>query len=104
MLGSVGKLRMPGTGRPSGAITIYDIVGREIDSPELGVVAATLGLISPMARLIFGSMLSHAATSTALRILFLWPGGIKIHWIAGSCGRSPEFYSVVLLRACCANA
>ncbi len=52
-------------------IVLLFLIGREIDGPEVGLVAATLGLISPMARLIFGSMLSHAATATAL-LAALW--------------------------------
>jgi len=47
------------------------LTGRELDGPVLGLAAAALGLISPMARLIFGSMLSHAAASTLL-LAALW--------------------------------
>jgi hypothetical protein len=38
--------------------------GREIDGPVTGLLAATLGLLSPQVRLIFGSLLSHAAAAT----------------------------------------
>jgi len=47
------------------------LTGRELDGPALGLVAATLALISPMARLIFGSMLSHSAAATLL-LAALW--------------------------------
>jgi len=47
-------------------ILLLYLTGRELDSPVLGLAAAALGLISPMARLIFSSMLSHAAASTLL--------------------------------------
>ncbi len=52
-------------------IVLLYLTGRELDGPELGLGAATLGLISPMARLIFGSMLSHAAGAT-LVLAALW--------------------------------
>jgi len=52
-------------------ILLLYLTGRELDSPVLGLAAAALGLISPMARLIFGSLLSHAAASTLL-LAALW--------------------------------
>jgi len=52
-------------------ILLLYLTGRELDGPVLGLAAATLGLISPMTRLIFGSMLSHAAASTLL-LATLW--------------------------------
>lgn len=52
-------------------ILLLYLTGRELDGPVLGLGAATLGLISPMTRLIFGSMLSHAAASTLL-LAALW--------------------------------
>ncbi len=52
-------------------ILLLYLTGRELDGPVLGLAAATLGLISPMTRLIFGSMLSHAAASTLL-LAALW--------------------------------
>ena len=52
-------------------IVLLYLTGRELSNPVLGLAAATLGLISPMARLIFGSMLSHAAASTLL-LAALW--------------------------------
>jgi hypothetical protein len=52
-------------------ILLLYLTGRELDSPVLGLAAAALGLISPMARLIFGGMLSHAAASTLL-LAALW--------------------------------
>ncbi len=52
-------------------ILLLYLTGRELNGPVLGLAAAVLGLISPMARLIFGSMLSHAAASTLL-LATLW--------------------------------
>jgi hypothetical protein len=52
-------------------ILLLFLTGRELDGPILGLAAATLGLFSPMTRLIFGSMLSHAAASTLL-LAALW--------------------------------
>jgi len=52
-------------------ILLLYLTGRELDGQVLGLAAATLGLISPMTRLIFGSMLSHAAASTLL-LAALW--------------------------------
>jgi hypothetical protein len=52
-------------------ILLLYLTGRELDGPILGLAAATLGLFSPMTRLIFGSMLSHAAASTLL-LAALW--------------------------------
>ena len=52
-------------------ILLLYLTGRELDGPILGLAAAGLGLISPMTRLIFGSMLSHAAASTLL-LAALW--------------------------------
>lgn len=40
--------------------------GRELQGPALGLTAATLGVISPMGRLIFSSMLSHALAATLI--------------------------------------
>jgi hypothetical protein len=40
--------------------------GCEIDGPPAGLVAAALGLISPLARVLSGSMLSHAAAATLI--------------------------------------
>jgi hypothetical protein len=51
-------------------ILLY-LAGRELDGPVTGILAATLGLLSPMARLIFGSMLSHAAAATLI-LAGLW--------------------------------
>ncbi len=47
------------------------LTGRELDGPAIGLIAATLAVLSPMARLIFGSMLSHAAAATLL-LAALW--------------------------------
>ena len=52
-------------------VVLLYLTGRELDGPALGLVAATLALISPMARLIFGSFLSHAAAATLL-LAALW--------------------------------
>jgi 4-amino-4-deoxy-L-arabinose transferase-like glycosyltransferase len=46
-------------------ILLY-LAGREIDGPILGLTAATLGLLSPLVRLISGSLLSHAAAASFL--------------------------------------
>jgi hypothetical protein len=47
------------------------LAGRELDGPVTGLLAATLGVLSPMARLIFGSLLSHAAAATLI-LAGLW--------------------------------
>ena len=47
-------------------ILMLYIAGRELHGPALGLTAATLGVISPMARLIFASMLSHALAATLI--------------------------------------
>jgi len=72
------------------AVGMPYLTGRELDSPVLGLATAALGLISPMARLIFGSMLSHAAASTLL-LAALWLGlvarrrrGWQVAALAGS--------------------
>ncbi len=44
-------------------ILLY-LTGREIDGPILGLTAAALGLLSPLVRLISGSLLSHAAAAS----------------------------------------
>jgi hypothetical protein len=51
-------------------ILLY-LTGREIDGPILGLTAAALGLLSPLVRLISGSLLSHAAAATIL-LCGLW--------------------------------
>jgi hypothetical protein len=52
-------------------VVLLYLTGRELDGPALGLTAATLALVSPMARLIFGSMLSHSAAATLL-LAALW--------------------------------
>ncbi|MFC2144647.1 hypothetical protein ACFLQM_03060 [Acidobacteriota bacterium] len=52
-------------------VVLLYLTGRELDGPVTGFLAATLGMLSPMARLIFGSMLSHAAASTLI-LAGLW--------------------------------
>ncbi len=47
-------------------VVLLYFAGRELQGPTLGLTAATLGLISPMARLIFGSMHSHALAATLI--------------------------------------
>jgi hypothetical protein len=47
-------------------VMLLYLAGREIDGPVTGILAAALGVLSPMARLIFGSMLSHAAAATLI--------------------------------------
>ena len=47
-------------------IILLFLTGREIDGPVTGLLAATLAVVSPMGRLIFGSMLSHAAAATLI--------------------------------------
>ena len=51
-------------------ILLY-LTGRELDGPVTGLLAATLCVVSPMARLIFGCMLSHAAAATLI-LAGLW--------------------------------
>ncbi len=71
-------------------ILLLYLSGRELDGPVLGLAAATLGLFSPMTRLIFGSMLSHAAASILL-LAALWltlvarrSSGWKVSALAGA--------------------
>jgi hypothetical protein len=45
-------------------VVLLYLTGREIDGPILGLTAATLGLLSPLVRLISGSLLSHAASAS----------------------------------------
>jgi hypothetical protein len=52
-------------------VMLLYLTGRELDGPVTGLLAATLGVLSPMARLIFGSMLSHAAAATFI-LAALW--------------------------------
>jgi len=52
-------------------VVLLYLTGRELEGKALGLAAATLAVISPMARLIFGSMLSHAAAATLL-LAALW--------------------------------
>jgi len=52
-------------------LVLLYLTGRELDGPELGLLAAALGLVSPEARILFGSMLSHAAGATLL-LAALW--------------------------------
>jgi len=52
-------------------VMLLYLIGREIDGPVTGLLAATLCVVSPMARLIFGSMLSHAAAATLI-LAGLW--------------------------------
>jgi hypothetical protein len=47
------------------------LLGREAGGPWIGLVAAVLSLISPMARLSFANFMPHSASSTAI-VLFLW--------------------------------
>jgi 4-amino-4-deoxy-L-arabinose transferase-like glycosyltransferase len=47
-------------------IVLLYLTGRELDGPVTGILAAVLGTLSPLARLIFGSLLSHAASATLL--------------------------------------
>jgi hypothetical protein len=51
-------------------VVLLYLAGRELDGPVTGVLAAILGLLSPMARVIFGSMLSHAAAATLILAAF----------------------------------
>jgi hypothetical protein len=52
-------------------VMLLYLTGRELDGPVTGLLAAILGVLSPMARLIFGSMLSHAAAATLI-LAGLW--------------------------------
>lgn len=47
-------------------VVLLYLVGREMDGTVTGVLAATLGVLSPLARVIFGSLLSHASAATLL--------------------------------------
>jgi hypothetical protein len=53
------------------SILLLYLVGRAIDGPVTGLLAATVGVVSPMARVISGSLLSHAAAAT-LVLAGLW--------------------------------
>jgi hypothetical protein len=67
-------------------VMLLYLTGRELDGPVTGLLAATLGVLSPMARLVFGSMLSHAAAATLIlaglwlllvaRRLKIWPAAV----------------------------
>ena len=52
-------------------VMLLYLTGRELDGPVTGLLAAALAVLSPMARLIFGSMLSHAAAATLI-LAGLW--------------------------------
>jgi hypothetical protein len=52
-------------------IVLLYLVGRELDGPITGLLAATVGVMSPMVRVIFGSLLSHAAAATLI-LAGLW--------------------------------
>ncbi len=45
-------------------VLLLYLAGRELQSPALGLTAATLAVISPITRLIFASVLSHAFAAT----------------------------------------
>jgi hypothetical protein len=47
------------------------LIGRELYGPSVGLAAVVLCVVSPVACLLFASMLSHAASS-CLILLFLW--------------------------------
>jgi hypothetical protein len=47
-------------------VLLLYLAGRELQSPALGLTAATLAVISPITRLIFASMLSHALAATLI--------------------------------------
>ena len=47
-------------------VLLLYLAGRELQSPVLGLTAATLAVISPITRLIFASMLSHALAATLI--------------------------------------
>ena len=55
--------------------TVYVLLvwrlGRELFDAPTGLIAAALAALSPMSRLIFGSLLSHAASSTAIVLALL---------------------------------
>lgn len=52
-------------------VVLLALLGREVDRPLAGLVAAGLGVISPLASLLFASHLSHAAAAP-LVTAFLW--------------------------------
>ncbi len=47
-------------------VLLLYLAGRELQGPALGLIAATLAVISPLARLIFASVLSHALAATLI--------------------------------------
>jgi hypothetical protein len=47
-------------------VVLLFLAGRALHSPSLGLIAAALGTISPMTRLIFSTMLSHALAATLI--------------------------------------
>jgi hypothetical protein len=72
-------------------VMLLYLTGRELDRPSTGLVAASLGLLSPMVRIIFSSMLSHAAAATLI-LAGLWlflisrrTGGWSPAAISGAC-------------------
>jgi 4-amino-4-deoxy-L-arabinose transferase-like glycosyltransferase len=52
-------------------VLLLYVVGREMAGPAVGLMAAALAVISPVARVIFGSMMSHAAAATLI-LAALW--------------------------------
>jgi hypothetical protein len=47
-------------------VALLYLTGRELNGPITGILAAALGVLSPLSRLIYGSLLSHAASATLL--------------------------------------
>jgi hypothetical protein len=52
-------------------VLLLYLVGREMAGPAVGLMAAALAVISPVARVIFGSMMSHGAAATLI-VAALW--------------------------------
>jgi hypothetical protein len=54
-------------------VVLIFLLGRETGGPAVGLAAAAIALVSPLTRLLSGSMLSHAAAGTAVAAV-LWLG------------------------------
>lgn len=70
------------------------LIGREMYSRSVGVMAVILAVVSPISCLLFASMLSHAASSTLI-LLFVWLFLVArrrgSHWTAVAAGVSLGF-------------
>ncbi len=64
-------------------VLLLYLAGRELQGPALGLTAATLAVISPITRLIFASVLSHAfaATLVLAALVMALRAGRGRHWL-----------------------